>query len=135
MVSALLQLDILFERAGYAELAVRTWRTLIERCVGPDGSVVHSLLPRAGDFARGDLSGQLGDQAALTRACLDVAQYQPALASQALAIARRLADFAVQALRAPEGGFTTHLLTQTRKACCAYASNPSSITAPWLRRC
>jgi uncharacterized protein YyaL (SSP411 family) len=47
MVSALLQLDILFERAGYAELAIRTWRTLIERCVGPDGSVVHSLLPRA----------------------------------------------------------------------------------------
>jgi uncharacterized protein YyaL (SSP411 family) len=105
MVSALLQLDIPFERAGYAELAIRTWRTLIERCVGPDGSVVHSLLPRAGDFARGTLSGQLGDQAALTKACLDIVQHQPALAGEALAIARRLTDFAMQALRAPEGGF------------------------------
>ncbi len=105
MVSALLQLDVLFERAGYAELAIRTWRTLIERCVGPDGSVVHSLLPREGGFTRGSLSGQLGDQATLTKACLDMAQHQPALAGEALAIARRLTDFAMQALRAPEGGF------------------------------
>ncbi len=105
MVSALLQLDVLFEGAGYAELALRVWRTLVARCVGQDGGVVHSLVPKDGAMAGGSLRGQLGDQATLAKACLDVAQHQPALAEQALAVARQLIDFATRVLRAPGGGF------------------------------
>jgi uncharacterized protein YyaL (SSP411 family) len=36
---------------------------------------------------------------------LDVAQYQPALAEQALAVARHLISFVMQTLRAPDGSF------------------------------
>jgi len=105
MVSALLEMDILLGQGSYADLAVRIWRTLVERCVNSNSSVVHSLVPEEGEMRHGSLSGQLGDQAALARACLDLAQHQPAMAGQALAVARQLIDFAMHALHAPEGGF------------------------------
>jgi len=105
MVSALLQLDVLFEGAGYGALALRTWHTLVARCVGQDGGVVHSLVLKDGAMVSGSLRGQLGDQATLAKACLDVVQHQPALAEQALAVARQLINFAMQVLCAPGGGF------------------------------
>ncbi len=105
MVSALLQASIVLEQATYADLAVRVWRTLANRCVEEDGGVVHSLVSKDGAMVHASLRGQLGDQAALVRASLDLIQHRPELADDALAVARRVTDFAMRELRTPEGGF------------------------------
>ena len=105
IVSALLQADVVLDQPAYADLAVRVWRTLVSRSLNEDGSVVHSLVPRDGAMVHAGLRGQLGDQAALARASLDLAQYRPELMSDALAVARRVVDFAVRELLSPEGSF------------------------------
>jgi uncharacterized protein YyaL (SSP411 family) len=104
MVSALLQASVVLDQPNYAGLAKRIWRTLITRCVRDDGSVTHSLLAD-GSVASAALHGQLGDQAALAKASLDLAQYDPAMADEALAVARQVLAFALRELAAEDGGF------------------------------
>ncbi|MDW8351985.1 MAG: DUF255 domain-containing protein [Anaerolineae bacterium] len=105
MISALLQAAVVLDRPTYGDLAARIWRTLVERCVNDDGSVVHSLISKDGAMAHAGLRGQLGDQAALAKAGLELAQFHPELAADALAVARRVIGFAMRELRAPEGNF------------------------------
>jgi hypothetical protein len=104
MVSALLQASVVLDQPGYASLAERVWRTLVARCVGDDGRVTHSLLAD-GSVAPSVLRGQLGDQAALAKASLDLAQHAPTLADEALSVARRVLAFALRELVAEDGGF------------------------------
>ncbi|MFC1464681.1 MAG: thioredoxin domain-containing protein [Candidatus Brachytrichaceae bacterium NZ_4S206] len=105
MIPALLQAGILLDQPAYADLAVRVWHTLVDRCVNDDGSVVHSLISKDGAMVHASLRGQLGDQAALAKAGLDLAQFRPELAADALAVVRRVVDFAMRELQAPEGNF------------------------------
>ncbi|MFN4293437.1 MAG: thioredoxin domain-containing protein [Thermoflexales bacterium] len=105
MLSALLQADIVLGEPAHGDLAARIWRTLVNRCVNDDGSVVHSLISKDGAMVHASLRGQLGDQAALARAGLDLAQHRPELAADALAVVRRVMTFAMRELRAPEGNF------------------------------
>jgi uncharacterized protein YyaL (SSP411 family) len=105
IVSALLQASVVLDQQEHADLAVRVWRTLVGRCLNEDGSVTHSLVSRDGAMAHASLRGQLGDQAALARATLDIAQHRPELMGDALAVVRRVVDFAVRALLSPEGSF------------------------------
>jgi hypothetical protein len=116
MVSALLQASVVLDEPKYADLARRVWRTLVGRCVqdpspfdqrsgGSGGSVVHSLVSKDGPMVHAALRGQLGDQATLAKASLDLAQYAPEVASDALAVARQVIDFALRELAAPDGGF------------------------------
>lgn len=105
MISALLQAGIVLDQPAYADLAVRVWHTLVDRCVNDDGSVVHSLISKDGAMVHASLRGQLGDQAALAKAGLDLAQFRPELAADALAVVRRVVDFAMRELQAPEGNF------------------------------
>ncbi len=105
IVSALLQASVALGQPGHTDLAVRVWRTLVRRCLNKDGSVVHSLISRDGVMAHAGLRGQLGDQAALARASLDIAQHRPELMDDALDVARRVLDFAVRELRSSEGSF------------------------------
>lgn len=105
IVSALLQASIVLDQPAYADLAVRIWRTLVDRCVNDDGSVVHSLILKDGAMVHASLRGQLGDQAALAKAGLDLAQFRLELAADAFAVVRRIVDFAMHELRAPEGNF------------------------------
>jgi hypothetical protein len=104
MVSALLQAGVVLNRPDHTALAVRVWRTLVARCIGDDGSVTHSLLAD-GTVAPSALRGQLGDQAALAMASLDLTQYDPALMDEALSVARRVLAFALRELVAEDGGF------------------------------
>jgi hypothetical protein len=104
MVSALLQAGVVLDQPGYMSLAERIWRTLVAHCVNADGSVAHSLLAD-GSVAPSALRGQLGDQAALAKASLDLAQYDPALTDEALSVARRVLAFALRELVAVDGGF------------------------------
>ncbi|BCX03461.1 MAG: thioredoxin domain-containing protein [Candidatus Roseilinea sp.] len=105
MVSALLQAGVVLDQPAYADLAARVWHTLVDRCVNDDGSVTHSLVSKDGAMVHASLRGQLGDQAALAKAGLDLAQFRPELAADALAVVRRIVDFAMRELRAPEGNF------------------------------
>lgn len=105
MVSALLQASAVLAEPSYADLALRAWRTLVARCLNADGSVTHSLVARDGALAPAALRGQLGDQANIARASLDVAQHTPALADEALAAARSALAFALRELIAEDGGF------------------------------
>ncbi|MCS7325632.1 MAG: DUF255 domain-containing protein [Thermoflexales bacterium] len=105
MVSALLEVSVVLERPALAELALRVWRTLARMCVQEDGCVVHSLIPAEATFSPATLRGLLGDQAALAKASLDLAQHLPELRAEALSLAERVLRFAVQHLRAPNGAF------------------------------
>lgn len=105
MVSALLTAGAVLERPDLTALAERVWRTLATRTVNDDGSVVHSLIQKDGAMVHAGLRGQLGDQAALARASLDLAQHLPSAAERAIALADRLIAFAQRALSAEDGGF------------------------------
>ncbi len=104
MVNALLQASIVLDEPKYAGIAKRIWHTLVTRCVNDDGSVQHSL-----DFGNGpkasSLAGQLGDQASLALACLNIAQHDPTLNADAVTVARGLLAYAVRELSAEGGGF------------------------------
>ena len=105
MTSALLQAADVLERPELAELAGRVWRTLLTLCVDADGSVTHSIEFITGRAQRGALRGQLGDQAALARAALDLAQHDHANHGAHMTSASVLIEYAERALAAPEGGF------------------------------
>ncbi|MCS6847864.1 MAG: DUF255 domain-containing protein [Anaerolineae bacterium] len=104
-VSALLQAGVVLDQPAYTDLAVCVWRTLVDRCVNDDGSVVHSLISKDGAMVHAGLRGQLSDQATLAKAGLDLAQFRPELAADTFAVVRRIVDFAMRELRAPEGNF------------------------------
>ena len=114
MVSTLfLAADVLHD-SRYATLAERVLNTLVRLCVNEDGSVTHSITV---DESAGlqhmvkpsSLKGQLGDQAALAKACIEQqlrGETEARLYGQSrLLLARRLVDYAMRALAAPEGGF------------------------------
>lgn len=105
MVSALLEVSVVLGQPELEMLAQRVWHTLVRLCVQEDGCVVHSLIPSETGFQPARLRGMLGDQAALAKASLDLAQHVPALRAEALQLAERVVRFAVQHLRAPNGGF------------------------------
>ena len=104
MVSALLQASIVMNEPKYAGTAKRIWHTLVTRCVNDDGSVKHSLAFGEGPAAS-SLQGQLGDQASLARACLDIAQHDPTLCADAVTLARGVLAYALRELSADDGGF------------------------------
>jgi len=106
MVSALLQASTVLDEPAHAQLAQRIWRTLVSRCLNGDGSVTHSLTARDGAMqpSPAALRGQLGDQAALARASLDLAQTAPDMRDECLAVARQTLTFALTELAAPGGG-------------------------------
>ncbi len=99
MVSALLHASIVLEEPKLAGLAKRIWHTLVTRCVNDDGSVKHSLAFGEG-LAASPLQGQLGDQASLARACLDIAQHDPTLCAEAVTLARGILAYALRELSA-----------------------------------
>jgi uncharacterized protein len=114
MVSALfLAADVLRE-PRYATLAEKILTTLVRLCLNEDGSVTHSVTI---DEAAGlqhmlrpaPLRGQLGDQAALARACIEQhlrGETESRLYGRSrLEIAQQLTAYAIQKLAAPEGGF------------------------------
>ncbi len=105
MVSALLQASVVLDEPMHAELAQRIWRTLVSRCVNADGSVTHSLVQKDDTMQPSVLRGQLGDQAALTRATLDMAQHVPHLRDECLAVARNVLAFTMTNLISSDGGF------------------------------
>lgn len=115
MVSALLGASVVLDEPEHARLAQRVWRTLVDRCMQTDGSVVHSLVSEDGALVHAGLRGQLGDQAALAKASLDLAQHAPDLAHEAIGVAGRVIDFATRELVAPEGGFYDSLANPDAK--------------------
>ncbi len=114
MVSALfLAADVLRE-PRYAALAEKILTTLVRLCLNEDGSVTHSVtIDEAASLQHmlrpAPLRGQLGDQAALARACIEQhlrGETESRLYGRSrLEIAQKLSAYAMQKLAAPEGGF------------------------------
>ena len=115
MVSALLQASVVLDEPQHADLAKRIWRTLVARCVNADGSVTHSLVECEGAMQPTALRGQLGDQAVLAKASLDMAQYAPDMRDECFAVARSTLAFAMTQLSAPGGGFYDSLANPDAK--------------------
>ena len=114
MVSVLfLAADVLGD-PRYASLAERVLNTLVRLCINEDGSVTHSITvdERAGlqsMLKLSPLKGQLGDQAALAKACIEQqlrGESEARLYGQSrLVLAESLVGYAVRELAALEGGF------------------------------
>ena len=114
MVSTLfLAADVLAD-PRYAALAERVLNTLVRLCINEDGSVTHSITvdESAGLQAMvkpSPLKGQLGDQAALAKACIEQqlrGETEARLYGQSrVALAELLVGYVLGELTAPEGGF------------------------------